>query len=318
VFLAALFVVFRCGRGVLQNFQIYEPIQRRLVEGLTVPIARGVLEVTPGNILSAVSIAVVTFLVARLIRFALREELLPRLNVSAGVVHSVVTLVNYTVIAFGIILAAATAGFSGTQLTVVFGALGVGIGFGLQTIVGNFISGLVLIFERPIKVGDRVQTVDHFGIVTDIGIRASTIRKFDGSEVVVPNGDLVSKEVINWTRSDQVRRVEVLFRAPLGTDPKQVLAILIRVAEAHPLVLDTPAPAAWMVGFGESSSDFRLFAWTRVENYFVVLSELHVAVFEAARDAGVEIPVPKRDLRVRTVDEGESKAASRPEKREAE
>ncbi len=318
VFIAVGFVVLRCGKAVLQYFQIYAPVQRKLAEGLSAPIAQGGLDVSPRHIMSAIFIVVVTVLAARFVRFALREEVLPRLHLSTGVAHSIVTLVNYTVVAFGIILAAATAGFSGTQLTVVFGALGVGIGFGLQSIVANFISGLVLIFERPIKVGDRVQTVDHFGIVTDIGIRASTIRTFDGAEVVVPNGDLVSKEVINWTRSDQVRRVEVLFRVALGTDPKMVLELLQQVAKAHPLVLDTPAPSAWMMGFGESSLDFRLFAWTQVENYLVVSSELHVAVLEATRDAGIEIPVPKRDLQVRTIDEGVSKTASSPESRVAE
>jgi potassium efflux system protein len=144
--------------------------------------------------------------------------------------------------------------------------------------------------------------VDHFGIVTDIGIRASTIRTFDGAEVVVPNSDLVSKEVINWTRSDQVRRVDVLLRVALGTDPRKVLEILKQVAKDHPLVFETPEVSAWMTGFGESSLDFKLFAWTRVENFLVVSSELHVAVNEALRDAGIEIPVPKRDLQVRSAD----------------
>jgi small-conductance mechanosensitive channel len=247
-----------------------------------------------------VVILISTYIAARFIRFVLREEMLSRLQLSAGVAHSIVTLVNYAVISFGIILAAATLGFSGTQLTVVFGALGVGIGFGLQTVVANFVSGLILIFERPIKVGDRVQTVDHFGIITDIGIRASTIRTFDGAEVVVPNSDLVSKEVINWTRSDQTRRVEVLVRVAHGTDPKKVLEMLGELAKGHPLVLADPEPKAWMVGFGESSLDFKLFAWARVQDFLVVTSELHVAVNDALKQAGIQIPVPRRDLRVRT------------------
>jgi small-conductance mechanosensitive channel len=120
---------------------------------------------------------------------------------------------------------------------------------------------------------------------------------------VVPNSDLVSKEVINWTRSDQVRRVDVLLRVALGTDPTKVLEILRKVAKDHPLVLETPEASSWMTGFGESSLDFKLFAWTRVENFLVVSSELHVAVNEALREAGIEIPVPKRDLKVRSTDE---------------
>ena len=120
-----------------------------------------------------------------------------------GADHSVVSVINYLIWGSGLVLSAAAAGLSGTQLTVVFGALGVGIGFGLQSIVNNFVSGLILIFERPIKVGDRVQTASYFGIVTGIGIRASTVRTFDGVEVVVPNGDLVAKEFVNWTRTDR-------------------------------------------------------------------------------------------------------------------
>ena len=135
-----------------------------------------------------------------------------------------------------------------------------------------------MIFERPIKVGDRVQTADYFGIVTGIGIRASTIRTFDGAEVVVPNGDLVAKEFVNWTRTDRTRRAEVLVRVALGTDPKEVLSILQRVASEQDKVLENPEPTALMTGFGESSLDFRLLVWTRIEDYMSVASDLHVEV----------------------------------------
>jgi small-conductance mechanosensitive channel len=257
-----------------------------------------------GDVVAALLALIVTILIARFIRFVLREEILPRLKLSEGVSHSIVTLINYAIIGFGILVAGATIGLSGTQLTVAFGALGVGIGFGLQTIIANFVSGLVLIFERPVKVGDRVQTVNHFGTITDIGIRASTIRTFDGAEVMVPNGDLVSKEVINWTGSDQLRRVDVDLRVAYGTDPKKVLEILVATAKEHVLVLSTPEPTAWMMSFGESALEFRLFAWTRVENFLIVTSDLHVEIDEALRDDGIELQVPRRDLHVRSVDEG--------------
>ncbi len=302
--LITAFVLVRWGRSALQSFQIYEPVRKIIVAGLSAPLAGGTLDTEVGDVGAALLALVVTVLIARFIRFALREEVLPRLKLSQGVGHSIVTLVNYMIIGFGILLAGATVGLSGTQLTVAFGALGVGIGFGLQTIIANFVSGLVLIFERPIKVGDRIQTVNHFGIVTDIGIRASTIRTFDGSDIMVPNGDLVSKEVINWTRSDQLRRVDLSLRVAYGTNPKKVLGILVETAKEHILVLSTPEPTAWMMGFGESALEFKLFAWTRVENFLIVSSELHVAIDEALKEAGIELQVPRRDLQVRSVEEG--------------
>ncbi len=299
VFLIAAYAITRWGGATLHQFQVYEPIRQKLVAGLSAPLSRDGLDISPGGVLAAILILVSTFLIARFVRFLLREEVLPRVHLPAGADHSIVTVVNYTVIAFGILLAAATAGLNATQLTVVLGSLGVGIGFGLQSVVNNFVSGLILIFERPIKVGDRVQTVDHFGIVTDIGIRASTIRTFDGAEVIVPNGDLVAKEVINWTRSDQIRRVDIQVRVAQGTDPKKVLEILRQLAEAHPLVLATPECSAWMTGFGESSLDFKLFAWARVQDFLTVSSELHVGVTETLQQAGIRIAVPRRDVRSR-------------------
>jgi small-conductance mechanosensitive channel len=214
----------------------------------------------------------------------------------------VLTLVNYTVVGLGLVLAASATGLGSTQLALVFGALGVGIGFGLQNIVNNFVSGLILIFERPIKVGDRIETAAHLGVVTRIGIRSSTVRTFDGAEVVVPNADLISKEVINWTLSDQVRRVEVRVGTAYGSDPHRVIEVLREVAAAEIKVLDDPAPLAVMIGFGDSSLDFRLLVWAPVEDFLEVGSRLHLAIFDALGQAGIEIPFPQRDLHLRSVD----------------
>jgi len=239
--------------------------------------------------------------VSRAFRFALREEVLPRMALPAGGQDSVLTLSHWGVIGMGLLLAARVAGLGATELTVVFGALGVGIGFGLQNVVNNFVSGLILIFERPIKVGDRVETAQHLGIVTGIGIRASTVRTFDGAEVVVPNGELVSKELINWTLSDQVRRVDMSIGVAYGSDPSRVLELLRGCAADHPRVLAEPPPAALMVGFGDSALNFRLLAWVRVEDFLEVTSQLYVAVTRTLREAGIEIPFPQRDLHVRSL-----------------
>jgi potassium efflux system protein len=286
----------------LRRFQVLGPIAERLSAALSASVAVGGLSLSAGHVLAAVAILLGTWLAARAVRLVLSEEVLPRLPLPAGADYSVLTLANYSVLGLGVLAAAAAAGLSGTQLTVVFGALGVGIGFGLQTVVNNFVSGLILIFERPIRVGDRVQTVDHFGIITHIGIRASTLRTFDGAEVMIPNGELIARDVINWTRSDSLRRVEILVGVAYGTDPGTVLRILGGVAKAHPRVLAEPEPQALMIRFGESSLDFRLLAWVRAEEFLQVTSDLNVGVDAALKDAGISIPFPQRDLHLRSVD----------------
>jgi len=285
-------------RGVMTRFYVWEPVRNFGASIAASGISIGGLEISTGGLLGAALILVGTWLVARLIRFVLREEVLPRLELRRGSSHSLVTLVNYTVYGIGIAMAASAMGLSGTQLAVVVGALSVGIGFGLQNIVNNFVSGLILIFERPIKVGDLVQTATHWGTVERIGIRASVIRSVDGAEIVVPNGDLIANEVINWTRSDETRRIEVLVGVAYGTDPEAVIEILLRVAEEHSRVRSHPEPKAQMICFGNSSLDFRLRCWTLVEDWIDVSSDLHVAVNRELKAASITIPFQQRDLHV--------------------
>ena len=287
-------------RSTLLQFHIWDPLREYVASLARGSLSIGGLMVSPGGILAAILILVATRLVARLVGFILREEVLPRLRVPIGAEHSMATLINYAVYGVGIALAASAGGLSGTQVTVVIGALGIGIGFGLQNIVSNFISGLILMFERPIKVGDVVQTTQHWGTIRRIGIRASIIRSFDGAEIVVPNSDLITKEVINWTRSDDTRRIEVLLGVAYGTEPKAVLPILLGAAAEHPLVFDEPEPRAQMLGFGESSLNFRLRCWTRMQDWVNTASDLYVAIEEELKTAGIRIPFPQRDLHVRS------------------
>jgi len=286
-------------RGTLFRFQAWEPLRAYGARIGTSGLSIGDLEIQTGGILGAILILVVTWLTARFVGFVLSEEVVPRLRFRRGEGQSLITLVNYTVYAIGIVMAASALGLTGTQLAVVVGALSLGIGFGLQTIVNNFVSGLILIFERPIKVGDTVQTVDHWGRVEHIGIRASTIRSFDGAEIIVPNGDLIAKEVINWTRTDEIRRAEVLVGVAYGTDPEAVLEILLRVAEEHSRARSHPEPKAQMIRFGDSSLDFRLRCWTKVDDWIDLVSDLHVAINRELEEAGITIPFPQRDLHIK-------------------
>jgi small-conductance mechanosensitive channel len=218
--------------------------------------------------------------------------------------YAISSLVRYTLIFLGFLVALAAAGIEFGKLTVVAGGLGVGIGFGLQNAVNNFVSGLILLFERPVQVGDVVQLMSQnlWGEIRRIGIRASVIHTFDGAEVIVPNGQLISEAVTNWTLSDRHRRVEVNVGVEYGTDAQRVIDLLLEVAHNHPSVLENPPPRAFFLGFGDSALTFVLRGWIADFNDgYTIRSELGVAVQRALAEAGIGVPFPQRDLHLRTV-----------------
>jgi potassium efflux system protein len=187
---------------------------------------------------------------------------------------------------------------------VIAGGLGVGIGFGLQGAVNNFVSGLILLFERPLHVGDAVQlpAQNLWGEIRRIGIRASVIRTWEGAEVIVPNGQLIADSVTNWTLTDRRRRVEIDVGVQYGTDAQRVLDLLVEVGRGHSRVLDEPEPNALFLGLGDSSLDFRLRTWIAdFDHGLSVRSELAVAIQRALAEAGIGVPFPQRDLHLRTV-----------------
>jgi potassium efflux system protein len=259
------------------------------------------VEITIGEVLAFGLIIAASFLLAKIITLLLDEEFLPWLPLQRGIPYAISTLARYVVLLTGFTLALVAAGLDLSKATFLAGAFGIGIGFGLQNIVNNFVSGLILLFERPVQVGDAIEVGTLLGEVTDIGIRASTIRTFQGAEVVVPNGDLISKEVVNWTLSDRQRRVEIQVGVAYGTDPEQVIGILLETAKAHPNVEEEPEPNVIFTGFGDSSLDFQLRCWVeRFELGMKVASELRVAVNRALVDAGITIPFPQRDVNIRS------------------
>ena len=229
-----------------------------------------------------------SLVLSRLARFVLDEELFPRLRLAHGLSYALASLFQYVILTIGFLLALATLGFDASRLTVMIGALGVGIGFGLQAIVNNFVSGLILLFERPIKTGDTVQVGQVTGEVRRIGVRSSTVRTASGAEVIVPNSTLVSDSVTNWTLSDRSSRFEIPLGVAYGTKPATVLAMLKEVAKQHPEVLAYPEPSAFFLGFGDSSLNFELRAWVGdTGRVGAVKSEVAVAVAEALEAAGI-------------------------------
>jgi small-conductance mechanosensitive channel len=179
--------------------------------------------------------------------------------------------------------------------------LGVGIGYGLQSVVNNFVSGLILLFECPIHVGDNIEVGEHLGEVRRIGIRASIIRSRQGAEVIIPNAQLVTDKVTNWTLSDQLRRLDISVGVNYGAPPKEVIQMLERVAEAHPRVMRNPAPRGLFVAFGDSSLNFELRTWTdEFTDWPSVRSDLAVAIHDAIAESGWTIPFPQREVRILT------------------
>jgi potassium efflux system protein len=246
----------------------------------------------------AVSLVIwASFRLSAFVRFVLEEDVFPRMWLQQGKAYALSTLLHYTIVTLGFLVALAFLGFNLDRFAVIAGAFGVGIGFGMQAIVNNFVSGLILLFERPLRVNDRVQIGEVTGEIKRIGFRSSTVRTFEGAELIVPNSILVSETVTNWTLSDRLRRIDIQVGVAYGTDVRQVLGLLLEVARQHPHVIDDPAPVSLFLGFGDSSLNFELRAWTeRVEDWIQIRSELTVGTSEALGAAGIEIPFPQRDV----------------------
>ncbi|MCH7548793.1 MAG: mechanosensitive ion channel [Candidatus Krumholzibacteriota bacterium] len=296
----------------LEHFRVWDPIVGQARALLAAEWTAGSITISLASIVSFFLAIWVATLASRMIRFVLGEDVLPRMPLKRGVPGAILMFVNYTIMTVGFILALAILGFEPSQFTLIGGALGVGLGFGLQTLVNNFVSGLILIFERPIQVGDTVEIGNLLGIVRSIGIRASVIQTFSGSEVIVPNGNLLANEVINWTLSDQMRRLEIPVGVAYGSNPLQVIELLKEIAIGQEKVLRDPEPYVLFQGFGESSLDFELRAWTIDPDWIFIASDMKVQVYAALNRAGIEIPFPQRDLHVRSVESSVGEMLRRP------
>jgi len=266
---------------------------------LTTKLERGSISLSVEDILVFLLTVWAAYLLSAFIRFVLQEDVYPRIGVQRGMAYAASSLINYIILALGFIVGLGVIGVSLTHLTVVAGAFSVGIGFGLQSIVNNFVSGLILLFERPLHVGDLVEVGDLLGEVRRIGIRASTVRTMRGADIIVPNADLVTKQMTNWTLGDRLRRIDLPVGISYGTEPGEVIAILERVAKSHPDVLGTPGPKCLLTGYGDSSINFELRAWTdKIDDWTRIRSDLAVAVYNAGKEARLTFPFPQREVRI--------------------
>lgn len=276
--------------GVLDTIPLWQ--HAAVVDGMATQVP-----VTLGNVLLVVGLIVVTLVAARNLPSLLEIILLQYFQLSSGSRYAMRTLTGYAIVATGMVLVFQSMGGNWSQIQWLVAALGVGIGFGLQEIVANFICGLIILFERPIRVGDFVTVGDSDGTVTRIQIRATTILTLDRKELLVPNKEFITGRLLNWSLSDQTTRLKLAVGIPYGADVELAEKLMLEAAEEHQKVFAEPKPFVYFQGFGDSALLLELrCVIDSIDHRIPTLSELHHAINRKFRDAGMEIPYPQQDV----------------------
>jgi small-conductance mechanosensitive channel len=268
----------------LYRFELLPTVGGALKSALAATLHVGDLDLAIGRLIGFALVVASAYLVTRVVVFLLEEDVYSRMELPRGVPYALSQLTRYALLLAGFLVALGTLGLDLTKVTVLVSAFGIGIGFGLQQIISNFVSGLILLFERPVQVGDSVQLGDLGGHVTRIGIRSSTVLTPEGAEVIVPNSKMIEDRVTNWTLSDRRRRVDLEVGVEFDADSEQVLALLVEVARRDRRVSADREPEALLVKFGEKSAEFHLRVWTSEPNWMRLRSDLGVAVRRALRE----------------------------------
>jgi potassium efflux system protein len=288
---------------VLPALNVFEQVslwsQTTLVDG-----QETIVPVTLADLLLAAVIILVTVVASRNLPGLMEIAVLQRLTLQPGSRYTINTLVRYIVVIIGTTFVLSIVGWDWSQIQWLVAALSVGLGFGLQEIVANFVSGLVILFERPVRVGDTVTVGELTGTVSQVRIRATTIRDWDRKEIVVPNKSFITEQVVNWTLTDPITRVVVPVGIAYGSDVKLAHRVMEETLREMPLVLDDPAPQVYFTGFGDSSLNFDLFVYSRqLSDRLPLTHAVHEDILEALRQHDIEIPFPQRDLHLRSVDD---------------
>lgn len=258
--------------------------------------------VTLRGILTLLFLLALVLVLERVFRRVVVERILKRTHLEPALQFAIGKIAGYLFIALGFVMALNNAGLDISSLTVLAGAVGVGLGFGLQNIISNFFSGLIILAERPVSLGDRIEVGGVAGMVTRINMRSTTVVTNDNITIIVPNSDFITTAVTNWSHGDPKVRLRVPFGVAYGSDIVLLKKVILEVADQHKSVLKNPSPSLFFVGFGESSLDFELGVWTieMAHNPLRFKSELYYAIEDALRQNKIEIPFPQRDLHLRS------------------
>jgi len=263
------------------------------------PLKVGELSISLGNVIAFFLIIQLSLWISQFIRYVLDKEVYPRTTIDKGVASTFSLMIRYTLIVIGFVLALAGAGLEYSNIAVGMGALGIGIGFGLQNIVGNFMSGIILAIERPIKIGDIVKVGEVEGEVKDIGLRASQIKTWDGADVIVPNGSLISEKLINWTLYDRKRRLDIEVKLDLDSDILVASKVILEATNTVQKILKSPKPSVNFEGIKDGSAVIRAYGW--INNYsdsYTIGTSFKVAIYQALKTKGFKLANPILDVNV--------------------
>jgi small-conductance mechanosensitive channel len=256
--------------------------------------------ITVSRVALALALVAAFYAASRLLGRLIRGRLAGRLRVEQRVLYAVLQILHWALVLLGLFLGLQVLGFDLTSLAVIAGFLGVGIGFGLQNVIANFLAGIILLFEQSLAVGDRVTVGGYDGDVERVSMRATQIRTRDNIAIIVPNSRFIDSEVINWSHGDPRIREHLAVGVAYGSDVERVRRVLLEAAKEHPAVLKEPAPEVWFGRFGESSLDFELLVWLpEPSGRRRIRSDLHYAIDRKFREAGIVIPFPQRDVHLR-------------------
>jgi potassium efflux system protein len=284
--------------AALIYFRILAPVQDLMGKIMNTEFFIASVAISIGAIITFFIIVFVTYVIVRFVKNVFKDEWVAQSNLPRGSAEAISMLIRYAIVAFGIYLALNAIGLEMNKFGFIAGALGVGIGFGLQNIVLNFIAGLIITFENPIYVGDIIEVDQHMGKVTEIGVRASKVLTYDGSEVIVPNGLLISNKVVNWTLTNQKRRLSISIKTSSDVDPEKVIEIVKRVAGRHTNSLDQPAPLVVFNGYESYGFDFTLFCWVDFSVSLSTKSEIALDAIKALAAEGITAPMPVQKIKI--------------------
>jgi small-conductance mechanosensitive channel len=267
---------------------------------LSYPIVIGKISFSILNFIYAFLILVIIHTFTKFWRYFLKEKLLKESGLEAGLQDSITTITVYTFWIFGILLALHVFGFGMTTLALAFGALGIGLGFGLQNIFNNFISGIILLFERPIQVGDDVEINGTWATVKKINVRATVVQTYDNASLIIPNSEFISSQVTNWSFKDKRLRRSIDVGVAYGSNIKLVRDTLLEIAANTPKVLPDPQPDVLFRDFGDSSLVFRLRLWTDIDNMLKVETAIRFEIDRLFKERDIVIAFPQRDVHLLT------------------